>query len=146
MLTLWSDFDRAFLSMDELRRRMDQTFQEFDREFGLRSYASWPKTNLYDAGTHFLIRAEVPGLSEKDIQVTCNEEVLTIRGERKVDVPEGYSVHRQERGAYQFTRSYSLPCKIDMEKAEASVKDGVLSVRMAKAPESQPRQITVKAS
>lgn len=146
MLTLWSDFDRTFAWMDELRRRMDRTFLDFDQELGLDRTASWPKTNLYDTGTELVVRAEVPGLTEKDIQVSLDQGVLTLRGERKVDTPEGYATHRQERGAFQFTRSFSFPCQIDVEKAAASVKSGVLTVRIAKAAEAQPRQVTVKAS
>jgi HSP20 family protein len=75
-----------------------------------------------------------------------NESTLTLEGEHKSDAPEGYSTHRQERGAYRFSRSFSLPFKADVEKCGATVKDGVLTVKVAKAKESQARQIEVRAN
>ena len=71
--------------------------------------------------------------------------MLTISGERKVEAPEGYSVHRQERGSVKFSRSFTFPCRIDTEKASATVKDGVLTIKLAKAAEAKPRKITVTA-
>ena len=151
MLTRWSEFDRSFGLLDEFQRRMNRLFSGLsgyspEQGYGQSWYgATWPPVNLYDNGKELMVRAEVPGLSEKDIQITGNQDTLTISGGRKVDVPEGYSVHRQEREAVSFSRSFSVPCKVDLERASASVKDGVLSITLPKAPEAQPRQITVKA-
>jgi len=153
-LTRWSDFDRdlgRFAALDLLRRRMDEMFRDFDQPFRalrneLGEVTTWPRANLYDVGPELVLSAAVPGLSEKDISINATGDVLSISGERKVEVPEGYSVHRQERGSLAFSRSFTLPCKVDMEKASATVKDGMLTVRLAKAAEAQPRQITVKAS
>lgn len=153
-LTRWSNFDRefgrSFAALDELRRHMDSMFRDFERP-GLsgRSGAlgtTWPRANLHDTGSELVIHAAVPGLTEKDININAAGDVVTISGERKVEVPEGYSVHRQERGSVQFARSFALPCRVDLEKATASVKDGMLTVRLAKAEDAKPRQITVKAS
>ena len=71
---------------------------------------------------------------------------MTIKGERQDSAPEGYSVHRKERGAFRFTRSFALPAKVDVEKVQAVLKHGVLTVTLPKAKEAQPRQISVKAS
>ena len=149
MLTRWSDLDRAFSIMDDLQRRMNRLFEGYGEgrwpSTARMTTGSWPPVNLYDAGEDLLITALVPGLSETEIEITGNQEVLTISGERKVAAPEGYSVHRQERGGVKFSRSFTFPCKLDMEKASATVKDGVLTVKLAKAPDAQPRQISVKA-
>ena len=149
MLTRWSDLDRAFSMMDDLQRRMNRLFEGYDAgrwpTSARATTGSWPPINLYDAGDDLMIKALVPGLSEKDIQISGNQEVLTISGERKVDAPEGYSVHRQERGNVRFSRSFTFPCRLDMERASASVKDGVLTIKLAKAAEAKPRQITVTA-
>ena len=59
--------------------------------------------------------------------------------------PEGYRPHRQERQAYQATRSFALPCRVDPERVRAELKDGVLTVRLAKAAESQPRRVQIAA-
>lgn len=138
MLSRFADFDSTFDVLDELRRQMDRAWQD-------SAPAAWPRLNVYDDGTNVLVTADVPGLSEKDVTLTLHDGVLTIAGKRKAEVPEGYVVHRQERGAFEFTRSFKLPTKIDPEKTMAQVKDGVLTVTLAKAAEAQPRQIAVRA-
>ncbi len=146
MLMRFGDIDQTFVMMDELRWRMSQLFGDFGG-FGAGLAASvWPRLNLLDTGSALLIKAEVPGLTEKDVNVTINEDVLTLSGERKPDAPEGYSVHRQERAPIQFARSLTLPCKVIPEKVSASIKDGVLSITLPKVQEAQPRQIAVRAS
>jgi HSP20 family protein len=70
---------------------------------------------------------------------------LTVQGERKTPAPEGYAVHRQERGQLRFANSFAMPSRIDTEKVTATVKHGVLTVHLPKHPESQPKSITVKA-
>lgn len=158
MLICFSDIDRTFAAMDQLRRRMDWFFDEYEpaREKGtlrpnladeterLWGRTRWPWLSLADAGTSLLLKAEVPGLTEKDIQLSIHQDVLTMSGERKRDVPEGYVVHRQERSPLKFARSFTLPCKVDPEKSTATLKDGVLTVTLPKALEAQPRQINVQ--
>jgi HSP20 family protein len=150
MLTRWSDLDRTFSMMDELQRRMNRLFNEYDLgrlpAVSRLTTGTWPLVNMYDAGDDLIIKAQVPGMSEKDIQITGNQDVLTLSGQRKVGLPEGYSVHRQERGSVKFSRSFTFPCKVDMEKASATVKDGLLTITLAKAAEAKPRQISVKVS
>ena len=153
MLTRYTDFDRALLMMDELRHRMHRLWDPYDgdgdwprtdEDVRGRS-AAWPRVNLFDTGATLVVLAEVPGLSEKDLQLTINQDVLTLKGERKNDAPEGSSVHRQERAPVRFARSFTLPTKIDPEKAVATVKDGVLTITLPKAPEAQPRHISIRA-
>ena len=129
--------------MDELRARMDRMYGDYGEP---QAAVSFPRISLFDNGSGLTLKAEVPGLSEKDIQLTINQDVLTLAGERKPDAPEGYSVHRQERAPVKFSRSFTLPCRINPETAQATLKDGVLTVTLPKAAEAQPRQITVKAN
>jgi HSP20 family protein len=154
MLTRWRnwglfDFDRdherTLADFDLLRREMNRLFEGYPSTGRPRSSssASWPRIALFDKGAHLLVRAEVPGMSEKDVQVTVDQGVLTLRGDRTVQPPEGYSAHRQERSNYRFARSFSLPCKVDLEKTKAELKNGVLTLTLPKAPEEQPRQIAV---
>lgn len=149
MLTRWNDFDRTFAALDEFRRRMDRLWDEVETGYDApATAATWPRSNLFDKGNEFVLQVELPGMAENDIKLTLdrqNGEVLTLSGGRRHDVPEGYSVHRQERGAVRFSRSYQLPCKIDPEQVTATTKNGLLTVTLAKTPESQPRSITVKA-
>jgi HSP20 family protein len=146
MWTQLGDLNRTFSVMDELRRRMDRVWDDFDSAAPAGNFASvsWPKLNVYDAGANLMLKADVPGIPEQELQLTLNADSLTIAGERNVEVPEGYSAHRQERSAVRFSRSLMLPCKVDAERTTATVKDGVLTVTLAKAPEAQPRQIAVR--
>ena len=107
---------------------------------------NWPRMDLRDEGGRFLLFAEVPGLSEQEISLSLNQDVLTLAGERVIEVPAAHTVHRQERGSVKFNRSFSLPSPVDPEKVSATVKNGILTVMLEKAAESKPRQITVKAS
>ena len=139
---MWADFDLSHAWMEAVHRQMERQAQPGS---DLRASHGFPGVNLYDSGSEFMIRAEIPGLSEKDVNVTVNQDVLTISGERKNDAPEGYAVHRRERAPARFSRSFSFPTALDMEKVKASVQNGVLTVRLAKAAEAQPRQIAVTA-
>ena len=150
MFSRFTDAGSDLALLDEFRRSMDRVWEDIDSSWSganTKSHASsaWPRVNLYDAGSNLVLKADVPGLSEKDIQVTLNESGVSIAGERKVSAPEGYSAHRQERASFSFSRTLALPCKVNPEQTEASVKNGVLTVTLAKAPEAQPRQITVQA-
>lgn len=155
MLNRFSDFDRTFAIMDELRRRMDRLFEEYDAparaqlrgEFDqLPRYAMGPRIHLFDTGKAFVVKADLPGMTEKDVQISLNQDVLTLTGERKSDAPEGYVVHRKERNPARFSRSFTLPSKVDPEQTSAVLKNGVLTLTLNKAPEAQPRQIAVTAS
>ena len=151
MFTRFGDASSDFALLDEFRRRMDRMWDELDTSWSgtpnarMPSSSAWPRLNLYDEGSNLVLKADVPGLSEKDVQVTLNESGLSISGERKVVPPEGYSAHRQERPSFTFSRSLTLPCKVNPEQTQALVKNGVLTVTLAKAPEAQPRQIAVQS-
>jgi HSP20 family protein len=150
MLTRWSGlhpvgfgFFPEFDVLDELRRRFDQVFEDpwADRQARTRG---WPRLSLTDEGGALLLVAELPGFAAKDVDITVNQDVLTLKGEREVTAPEGYEVHRRERLPLKFSESFTLPAKVDLEKVEATFKDGLLTVNLPKVPEAQPRQIAVK--
>ena len=147
MWTRGSDFDRMFTAMDQLRSRMNRLFWDYDRSYG-NDYG-WvvaegaPRTNLYDAGNHFEIKAEVPGMTREDLNLRIQGNYLEISGTRKGDAPEGYKAHRVERSAGSFTRSFTLPADVDTEKVEASLKDGILTLTLPKSEAAKPKQITI---
>lgn len=155
MLSRYSDLDRSFSVIDQLRRRMDRLFEEGVQASG-RGYSEeaervwsrgrFPRISFTDAGTTLVLEAEMPGLGDKDVQLSIQKEVLTLAGERKADAPEGYYVHRQERSPIRFSRSFTLPCKVDPDKSTATLKDGVLTVTLFKVPDEQPRQIAINVN
>jgi HSP20 family protein len=135
--------------LDELRRRMDRMWQDWDADepgfsAQLSSAQAWPRVNVLDTGNALVLKADVPGVSEKDLHISINQGALSISGERKPDAPEGYAVHRLERDAVNFSRAFSLPVPVDADKTTANIKDGVLTITLAKAPEAQPRKIGVQ--
>jgi HSP20 family protein len=157
MLTRWNDWGRfgsrefasTFDNLDELRREMNRLLFDFERGLPDTDAATavlWPRATLEDTGAALVFRAEVPGLADKDIELTVDENTLRLKGERTDKVPEGYSVHRKERSAYRFSRSFALPAKVDAENVQAALKHGVLTVTLPKAKEAQPRQINVKSA
>jgi HSP20 family protein len=155
MLNHYSDLNRSFSVINQLRRRMDRLFEEGVQASGrgypeeperVWSRGRFPGITFADAGATLVLEAEMPGLGDKDVQLSIQKDVLTLAGERKADAPEGYYVHRQERSPIRFSRSFTLPCKVDPDKSTATLKDGVLTVTLAKIPDEQPRQIAIKVN
>lgn len=157
MLTRWNRFDRNFFGqnpfslLNELQHNLGRVLQEWEKDIPFlntdyTATPTWngPRVDLYDQGEHLMFVAEVPGLTDKDLKLSVNAETLTISGERKTETPEGYAQHLRERGVYKFSRSFAFPCKIDVEKVQAHMQDGILEIKVAKAPEAKPRQIEVK--
>jgi HSP20 family protein len=145
MFGSWNDFERTFAAMDELRRTVEQAYRAEDA-LPFERVTRWPRMTLWDGGSNLILKADLPGLTEKDLQLQLTQDVLTVSGERKSDAPEGYSVHRQERQPARFSRSFTLPYKVVGDSITATLENGVLTVTLPKAPESQPRQITVKSA
>lgn len=140
----FADFGRSYGPHSQLRRELDRLFGDFERSVAWSPAAS--QVSFEDDGQNFVFRADVPGLTENDFQINVAGNTLTLRGERKLEVPEGHSVHRRERSAYRFDKSYELPARVDAEKATATLKHGVLTLTLPKVAEAQPRQISVKAA
>ena len=147
MFTRMSDINRMFGAMDLLQNKMDRIFGDFGRSFddvpGLTFRASTPRTNLYENGDTFEIRAEVPGIAKDDLNVNIQGNYLEISGSRTGDTPNGYKVHRSERGTSTFSRSFTLPDDVDADKVEAQLKDGILYLTLPKSEVAKPKQITI---
>lgn len=138
----FADFGRAPTPHVQLRRELERLFGDFERQAtpGASTLA------FDDDGTNFVLRADVPGLTENDFEISVAGNTVTLKGERKVDAPEGLSVHRRERRAVRFAKSFELPTRVDADKVTATLKHGVLTLTLPKVAEAQPRQISVKAA
>lgn len=109
-----------------------------------RASGLFPPVNIYENGEGYLVRAEIPGASKDDLDISVKADQLTIRGERKLHAADSSaSYHRREREGGQFRRVVSLPKPVDAERIAAQYKDGVLEVRLPLVPEAQPRKIHV---
>jgi HSP20 family protein len=116
------------------------------RDFGFTTGATWvPPVDVFQTGEHELVlKAELPDMSREDIDVSVENFVLTIKGEKKLasEVKEDQYQHIERRyGA--FSRSFSLPRTVDSSKVAADYRNGVLTIRLPLREEAKPRQIKV---
>lgn len=121
-----------------------------DRVLSGRGFAKQPlqvAVDIREEDDAFVLDAEVPGLSADEVEVDIDKNVLSIRGERKVDKEENEGAYRRvERRYGSFSRSFSLPETVDSEKISADLKNGVLCLRLPKKEAPTPRSISVKPS
>ena len=130
-------------------RTMDMLFDAIMPPAGRRAthFARKPgKISLEDGEQAFTLRAELPGLDPAALEISVGEDWLELSAKREVVVPEGYEPIRRERGSFEFSRRINLPKRIDGDKVEAALVDGVLTVTLPKHASAQPRQITIKAA
>ena len=129
---------------DQMNRLLDMAW---NREIGedLREGIWQPPVDIYEDEESVVIKAEVPDIDQKDIEVRIEDNTLTLRGERKQNrevKKENY--HRVERYYGQFQRSFTLPHSIDQEKVKAVCDKGVLTITLPKRAETKPKQINVE--
>lgn len=145
MFTRLSDIDRLFGTMNLLQKRLDNAYSDYEKPSGYRWELgqTLPRTNLYENGDNFELRAEVPGLDKKNLSVKIQGNYLEIGGTKGSDAPEGYKIHKTERTIGSFSRSFTLPADVDSSKVEATLKDGVLYLTLPKHEAAKPQKITV---
>jgi len=133
--------------LDRMRREMEGLMPRLPWAAAVRGNV-YPPVNLYETGDDFVVLAEVPGVRREDLELTIEANRITLRGERKIEyaTEEGTSVHRREREAGMFRRTFEFPVPVDADKAEAVYRDGILRVRLPKAASHRPRQIAVQTS
>ena len=103
-----------------------------------------PRFDVKETKDAYLIKADLPGLADKDVEISVTGNVLTVSGQREDErQDEGDRYYMTERSYGRFTRSLSLPDGADAENVKADLKDGVLSVKVPKRPEVQPKKISV---
>ncbi len=136
--------------VDNLRREMDRIFNELipfswrfddaDSDLGIWT----PSTDMTETNDEYLVEVDLPGLSKKDISINCQDNVLTIEGERKKTNNAEYAGYlRTERHFGNFRRSIMLPVSITEEKIKAVFKDGVLKINVPKAEKSKRKTVTI---
>jgi HSP20 family protein len=145
MFTRFSDIDRLFGTMDMLRQRLDNLYTDYNQPYRTRWLLddAFLRANLYHSGDAFEMRLEVPGMDKESLNIKIQGNYLEITGSRDQNVPEGYKVHKTERGAGTFSRSFTLPDDVDSNRVEATLKDGILYLTLPKSEAAKPRQITI---
>ena len=135
-----------FRDLVTLRDKMNRLFEDAVRgdEKDLISSSWTPAVDIYETENELVLAAEVPGVEEKDVEISVEDNTLSIRGERKFQKEtkeENY--HRIERSYGSFYRSFTLPTYIDQERIHAEHESGVLKVHMPKKPEVKPRKVKI---
>lgn len=147
-LIRWLGDNDLHTEFDRLSRDLNRLMTGFNSTVGwggtLQNTGVYPTMNIYDDGESLIVQAEVPGIRSEDIDITVTNDTLTIKGERKLENPQGVSYHRREREAGQFCRSMTLPEPVNADKVLATCSDGILEIRLPRAESARPRKVTIK--
>lgn len=128
-----------FAEMNRFQHELARGLFENQRTF-------MPAVDIVEEKDAILVTAELPGVKPEDVKVDVENNVLTLSGTRKTELDEKKdNVHRSERWRGSFQRQFMLPRTVDSEQIEASLKDGVLTLRLPKRNEVKPRQIAVRS-
>jgi len=150
LLTTRFDKFEPFEELTTLRNRLDRLFYRFDRRFGenfdepIYSGNWMPTTDIFETKDNLIIKAELPGMEMKDINVEIENNVLTIQGERKFEEKtEEKGFQRFERAYGKFVRTFTLPPGVNPDKIVATYNNGILELDLPKKEEAKPKNVHV---
>jgi len=143
-ITRWDPFREVVA----LQNRFNTIFRDFkESESPLTTANFVPPVDIYEDEKKVVLKLEVPGIEEKDLDVRVENNTLTVRGERKFESEEKEeNFHRIERSYGSFYRAFTLPTTVDTEHVEAKYTAGVLKLELKKKVEAQPKQIKVNVA
>jgi HSP20 family protein len=144
-ITRWYPFRSVSTLQEQVNRLFEGTSSASGDPANLTAWA--PSVDVYETENELVIKADLPAVSEKDIDLRVENNMLTIRGERKFEQnvkEENYL--RVERSYGSFSRSFSLPNTVDTQAIKAEYTDGVLSVTLPKRAESKPKQVKINVT
>ncbi len=153
-LVKWSPFEMwdPFREMRALQDRINRLFEaplgkHGRTEDSMLTDGWFPPVDIREDANSIYLKAEIPGVKKEDLNISLDNDVLTIKGEKKQenDVKEE-NFHRMERYYGSFSRSFSLPSGVDPTKVNATYKDGILTLTLSKKEESKPKKIDVKVA
>jgi HSP20 family protein len=131
---------------DEVNRLFSSTFTRGSDEDQMMRGAWNPQVDIFENQNEIVLEAELPGMKPDDVEISIENNVLTLHGERKFEKKdEGDNFHRVERSYGSFTRSFTLPPTVSSENTTANFENGLLRLTLAKREEAKPRRIEIKA-
>ena len=142
MITRWD----PFRELAQLQDRVNRLFQETGsgREEGIATSSFVPPVDIYETEHEIVLKMEVPGVEQKDLDIRIENQTITIRGERKFEKEvKEENFHRVERRYGSFQRSFGLPNTVNPEQVTADYENGILKVKLGKRAEEKPKQIKV---
>jgi len=127
--------------MDKLHDRVNRVLRNVP---GFPSKRDYPAINIWRSEDRLVLTAEMPGVNPEDLDISVEDNLLTLTGVRKTtEMKEGETLHLQERLQGEFKRHIELPYRIDKDKVEAKLINGILQVNLPRSDEEKPRKITV---
>ncbi len=140
-ITRWDPF-REVVALQNRVNSLFRDMNEGDEPVAAASFV--PAVDVYEDAKKLVLKLEVPGIEEKDLDVRVEDHTLTVKGERKFEAEEKEeNFHRIERRYGSFFRAFTLPSSVSTENIAASYNQGVLRLELKKKPEAQPKQIKV---
>jgi HSP20 family protein len=141
----WEPLRELNSLQSEMNRLFNTVFDTPSNAPGGNVLRRWmPAMDLVESGDHFVLRADLPGMSEDDVNIEFEDGTLTVSGERKAEHEEtNEGFHRVERSFGSFSRSLTLPQGIDPEAVTAGFDRGVLEIRIPKPEQRKPRKIAI---
>jgi HSP20 family protein len=142
-ITRWDPFREAVA----LQNRVNSLFRDLNdgQEGGASKFV--PAVDIYEDAKKVVLKLEVPGVDQKDLDIRVENHTLTVKGERKFEADEKeQNFHRIERRYGTFFRAFTLPITVDTESIKANYEAGVLKLELSKKPEAQPKQIKINVS
>jgi len=143
-ITRWDPFREVVA----LQRRVNSLYRDMNEGDDPVAAASFtPAVDIYEDAQKVVLKLEIPGIDQKDLDVRVENHTLTVKGERKFEAEEKeQNFHRIERRYGSFFRAFTLPTTVDTESIAASYNAGVLKLELAKKAEAQPKQIQIKVA
>lgn len=143
-LIRWDPVGSLVSLQEKMNRLFEDSVRRSDNPMGGGAWT--PAVDIYETEKDIVISAELPGMSESDVDVEVRENVLTVRGERRfgTEVKEENNYHRVERSYGKFSRAFSLPKNVEAERITARFDKGVLEVRLPKSVKSEARAIKIE--
>jgi len=133
--------------LEQLRREMDRLWGEVVAPFEAPALRGYPAMNVWMNENGAVVTTELPGVLSDNLDINVADNTLTVSGSRKPEeLEEGATYHRRERAYGTFTRSFQLPFRVDPQKVEASLNNGILTITLPRAEEDKPKKIAVRVS
>jgi len=144
VIARWDPFREFSTLQDRMNRLFRESYGPEGRDESLTTSQFAPPVDVYEDEHNVVLKVEVPGIDEKDIDVRVENNVLTVHGERKVEKEEKEeNFRRVERQYGSFTRTFTLPSTVDAEKIQADYDKGILKIVLPKKAEAKPKSIKV---
>ena len=147
-ITKWEPIKDLITLQDRMNRLFDESMRGIRPGEEALNSALWsPAVDIYETENEVILKAELPEINQKDIDIQVENNTLVLRGERRFEKEaKRENFHRIERAYGAFARSFTLPAAIDQERIRADYKDGILKVVMPKREEIKPKQIRVSVT